>query len=210
MRLTPDVDKRPHRPAQRGGKRIPRSEHVVLALLGGQAACPADSRTVKPSWERISAGSRASTWMSQRPAPCISGLAGASEPGQRVSWPWPGVVDADQDPPGCGPDPRGHLGAAVPPGVADGLRNADHEILKGRGGDLAIDDAGDGMADLGGRRISQLDGRSRPFERIGIEAATARTPRGRGTGHWTHSALKAARCAGESARRHPGPGERWW
>ena len=91
-----------------------------------------------------------------------------SEPGQRVGWSRAGVVDADQDPPGCGPDPRGHRGAAVPPGVADRLRNADHQILQGRVGELAGSDAGDRVPDLGGGRIGQLDGRGQPFERIGI------------------------------------------
>ena len=48
------------------------------------------------------------------------------------------------------PDPRGHRGAAVLPGVTDGLTNPDHEILQGRVGDLAAADAGDRVPDLGG------------------------------------------------------------
>src|SRR5580704_9046721 len=52
-----------------------------------------------------------------------------NQPSQRVGWPRAGVVHVDENPPGSGPDPRGHRGPAVPPGVTDGLFNPDHQLL---------------------------------------------------------------------------------
>jgi hypothetical protein len=90
---------------------------VVLALRGGQAACPAASRTAKPSLERISVASRPSTWMSRSPAPCRSGLAGAGTSPASGS-PGPGPVSWTRT--RIRPDAaqiRAVTGAAVPPGV---------------------------------------------------------------------------------------------
>jgi drug/metabolite transporter (DMT)-like permease len=80
-----------------------------------------------------------------------SGISpGGSQSGQRVAWSRAGVVDVGQDPPGCGPDPRGYGRAAVQPGVADRLCHADLQIPQEGVGYLAVADAGDRAPGLGG------------------------------------------------------------
>jgi hypothetical protein len=99
-----------------------------------------------------------------RVAPC------GNQSGQRVVWTRAGVVDVDQHPPWYGPDPRGHRGAAVQPGVADRLRHADLQILEDSVGHLTVADAGDRAPGLDGRRIGQLEGGDQSFEGIGIRS----------------------------------------
>ena len=98
----------------------------------GQAACPAASRTVKPSGDRISAASRSSMWMSQSPPSRCPGLAHTgTSPASGSAGPGPVSCTWTRIRPDSGPDPRGHRGPAVPPGVTEGLSSPDHQLLLG-------------------------------------------------------------------------------